>query len=101
MILAMVWPWAGPIMSVRRISMSSVPCNISCSCIGRDRFIVRFSPLGRLWEIGYRIVHSNVEGRLSSLLSYNSTVKQTVGRVALASRGEGWMFFGARGELAE
>src|SRR5438128_928014 len=31
MIVAMVWPWAAPPSSVRRISMSSVPCSMSRS----------------------------------------------------------------------
>src|SRR5262245_43884675 len=31
MIVAIVWPWAGPPNSVRRISMSSVPCSRSPS----------------------------------------------------------------------
>src|ERR1700733_7584110 len=53
----MVWPWAGPVIRVRRISMSRVPCTIS-------EFVGARSPMPSPLEcLGESLHHSIVYGK--------------------------------------
>src|SRR5579863_7304280 len=56
----MVWPWAGPVIRVRRINMSSVPCTIS-GFVGLLVVTMLALPLECLGE--NIIHHSNVYGK--------------------------------------